>query len=200
MLAQSQRISSDFQTGTYAIATPQILTSKPALYRQIMVNTAFEPGELVIELSKSTSGNDRLKVSLSVVHSAPLAGLPEFLIINSVELPLNAVFDYLDTFFESQEISAIICIGVFNVLGSNGKLLQQIRNAMPRGSRFIIADDWFRKTGPMTESLLTAYTRKSDLRIYSPALVQRILKKHNFAGIEIVPSGATNFLAMSTAQ
>jgi len=172
---------------------------KDALLKQVLTAAKLHSGELVLDLSCTAGDSSKMLATLSAVEPNPLGGFPGLLRINSVETDLCSTGNGDQLPWSAESFDTIICLGVFNQLVDQSTFIAEIHRLLSPGGKLIIADQWFRKAGPMFASLLQPYACGSEYRIYSPALVTKLLKKSGFGLIETLPAGATNFLCLARA-
>ena len=171
-----------------------------SLYRQIMNCARFRPGDLVLELNAHHCAGAGFTASVNLVNADPLGGLPLL-----VELSRNEVKDVNEIYAGQQNgvvdsFDTVILMGVFHQLAFQHHALTQIAEMVCPNGQVVIADQWFRKAGPMLANLLESYQRKGDIKIYSPSFVCRMLKSAGFHSIATLPAGATNFFCIASTQ
>jgi SAM-dependent methyltransferase len=186
--------------GAYAFGIPGNYQLKTALYRQIMNNISLKTGQTLLELSCSTEGNSKIRASLNNVQPDPMGGYPGLFEISSSETSIGHSKSFRSIPFADNSFETVVCIGVFNLMSDHTGTMAEIYRLLVPGGRLIIADQWFRRTGPMFVNLLQQYKRSSESRIYSPSWVTRLLKNNGFGLINIYSAGATNFLCTAKAH
>ncbi|GEM_PF-889236 len=185
--------------GAYSYGIPGNYKHKKALYRQIMNNISLKPGQTLLELSCSAEGSQKIIASLNNVQPDLMGGYPGLFEISSTETSVGNSKSNNSIPFADHSFETIICIGVFNLISNHAGTMAEIYRLLSPGGRLIIADQWFRRPGPMFANLLQQYKRSNDSRIYSPVWVTRLLKNNGFGLVDIFSAGATNFLCTATA-
>ncbi|MHC1775413.1 MAG: class I SAM-dependent methyltransferase [Lentimicrobium sp.] len=185
--------------GTYSFGVPGSYKHKTALYQQVLNNITLKPGQLVLELSCPDEGQHEVQATILGVHPDPMGGKPVLFGISGTETGFGNGHSQSRTSWVDGSFDVIICLGIFNLMTDHSGTMTEIHRLLIPGGKVIIADQWFRRTGPMFANLLQQYGRNNDSRIYSPAWVSRLLKKNRFGEVEILASGPTNFLCTGTA-
>jgi SAM-dependent methyltransferase len=185
--------------GTYSFGVPGSYKHKTALYQQVLNNITLKSGQVVLELSCPDEGRPEVQATIHGVHPDPMGGKPVLFGISGTESGLGNGHSYSGTSWVDGSFDVIICLGIFNLTTDHSGTMAEIHRLLIPGGKLIIADQWFRRTGPMFANLLQQYGRSSDSRIYSPAWVTRLVKKSRFGMVDILASGPTNFLCTGTA-
>jgi cyclopropane fatty-acyl-phospholipid synthase-like methyltransferase len=185
--------------GAYAFGIPGSYQMKTALYRQIMNNISLKTDQTLLELSCTTEGSSKIIASLNNVQPDLMGGYPGLFEISSSETCIGRNKSYRSIPFADNSFKTVVCIGIFNLMSDHTGTMAEIFRLLEPEGRIIIADQWFRRTGPMFVNLLQQYKRSIDSRIYSPSWVTRLLKSNGFGQVSIYPAGATNFLCTAKA-
>ena len=201
MLAYAEKTIHETPSGAYSFGLYAGFRHKNALYSQILSGAGLHSGDVVLEVSCADENQAGISAKVKVVENGPLGGLPGLLEVLSVETGFGK------TRLTSEELpwsegtfETILCIGIFNHIDNQEGVITQLRQLLSPSGKLIIADQWFRKAGPMFANLLEPYSRRSDFRSYSPASVTRLLKKSGFDFIETRAAGTTNFLCTATVK
>lgn len=184
---------------TYSFGVPVSYRHKQALYQQVMNNINLKPGQVVLELSCPENGNSNVQATILSVQTDPMGGTPGLFGISTTETGVGKVNERSLTPWEDGSFETIICIGIFNLMSDHAETMEEIHRLLIPEGKVMIADQWFRRTGPMFANLLNHYGRGNDSRIYSPAWVTRLLKNNRFGMVDIFSAGPTNFLCTAIA-
>lgn len=184
--------------GAYAYGVPGSYKHKAALYRQIMNNISLKSDQTLLELSSSEEGRQKITASQYTVQPDLMGGYPGLFEISSTKTSIGHSKSFNSIPFADDSFETIICIGVFNLISHHAVTMAEVYRLLSPEGKLIIADQWFRRTGPMFANLLQQYKRSSDSRIYSPSWVTKLLKNNGFGLVDIYSAGATNFLCTAT--
>ncbi|NTW23624.1 MAG: methyltransferase domain-containing protein [Lentimicrobium sp.] len=172
---------------------------RSALYRQVLANAGLEPGQVFLELDVHPDIKGSIMAKVNLVQSDLMGGFPGLLELSSNETMAGIANTSNSLPWSEGAFDTIICIGIFNHVSDHASLFAEINRLLSPNGKLIIADQWFRKAGPMFANLLQGYKNENDFRIYSPVWVTRLLRKGGFNLIETLPAGATNFFCIATA-
>ncbi|MCB9016747.1 MAG: hypothetical protein H6541_13245 [Lentimicrobiaceae bacterium] len=184
----------------YSFETVTHQKRNDSLYRQIMNSAQFRPGEIVLELNALSGAGQGFLASINLVNANPLGGLPLLVELSRTEVKEISEIAEVKLNGTDESFDAVILMGVFNQLAFQADAVKRIAGMVYPHGRLIIADQWFRKAGPMLASLLESYRRKGEIRIYSPSFVSRVLRSSGFSHIATWPAGATNFFCIASSQ
>jgi hypothetical protein len=185
--------------GTYSFGVPGSYKHKTALYQQVMNNIHLKSGQVVLELSCHDDGKPEVQATILCVQPDPMGGKPVLFGISETKTGFGLDYSQKETPWVDGSFDVIICLGIFNLMSDHAGTMAEIHRLLIPEGKVMIADQWFRRTGPMFANLLQQYGRSNDSRIYSPAWVTRLLKKNRFGMVDILASGPTNFLCTGTA-
>ncbi len=185
--------------GTYSFGVPGSYKHKTALYQQVLNNITLKSGQVVLELSCPDEGRPEVQAIIHGVYPDPMGGKPLLFGISETETGFGNGNSQNRASWVDGSFDVIICLGIFNLMKDHSGTMAEIHRLLIPGGKVIIADQWFRRTGPMFANLLQQYGRSNDSRIYSPAWVTRLVKKSRFGMVDILASGPTNFLCTGTA-
>lgn len=183
--------------GSYFFGVPANYEHRSALYLQIFNKFSFNSNDLILEFSSGAAAN-QVNARLHLVTTDPMGGFSGLSEIDAKRTTMGKKDAKQPLPWNDNAFSTIICVGIFNLVEDHSAGLAEIHRLLAPEGRLIIADQWFRKTGPMFSSLMHKYSRNSDSRIYSPAWVSRLLKASGFSLVEIHAYGATNFLCSAS--
>lgn len=201
MLAYTEKSTHETSYGAYSFGLFAGFRHKNALYSQILSGAGLHSGDVVLEISCADEEFPRITAKLNLVENGPLGGLPGMQEVISVETGFGKNSRASEELpWANGTFETIVCIGIFNHIADQEGVITRLRRLLSPTGRLIIADQWFRKAGPMFADLLQPYSRNSDFRIYSPALVSRLLKKSGFDLVETRAAGTTNFLCTATIK
>ena len=184
---------------TYSFEVSTSLKYRSALYRQVLANAGLEPGQVFLGLDAHPDVKGSVMARVNLVQSDLMGGFPGLLELSSNETIVGIANSSNSLPWSDGTFDTIICIGIFNHIADHAGLFAEINRLLSANGKLIIADQWFRNAGPMFANLLQAYKHERDFRIYSPAWVNRLLRKGGFNLIETLPAGATNFFCIASA-
>ncbi len=184
--------------GSYFLGVQANYEHRSALYLQIFNKFSFSHNDIILEFSSSDIAVHQVDARIHLVTADPMGGISGLSEIDVKMTTMGRRDEIQPLPWADNSFSTVLCVGIFNLVEDHSAGLAEIHRLLAPEGRLIIADQWFRKTGPMFASLMHKYNRNSDSRIYSPAWVSRLLKSSGFSLIEIHANGATNFLCSAS--
>lgn len=184
--------------GSYFFGVPANYEHRSALYLQIFNKFNFNRNDVILEFSSGGINAQQVDARIHLVNTDPMGGFSGLSEIDASVTTIGKRDEKQVLPWNDNSFSTILCVGIFNLVEDHSAVLSEIHRLMAPEGKLIIADQWFRKTGPMFASLMHKYNRNSDSRIYSPAWVSRLLKSSGFSLVEIHAYGATNFLCSAS--